>query len=266
MNANIYNIEGKNTKQVELPAVFKSRFEKSLVTRALLAEQSLRYQPQGHNVMAGMNTTAAYIGEYSTYRTGRHMGIAVRPRQKLAGGAMGAVRRIPSAVKGRRAHPHKIDKITVEKINAKEYRKALSSAIAGTTKLELVAERAKVTEKMQLPIVFEDSIEKVAKAKDLVKILNVLGLKEDLQASHDPKNRKGLRRSTNNRRFRKSVLLVVSNEAALEKAGRNIPGIDVARVDMLRVEKVAPGSIPRLTIWSESALGKVASAIEKARL
>ena len=105
----VYGIDGKVARSIELPRVFSESFRKELVLRAILAEQSLRYQPKGRNLMAGLRTTATYVGNYKSYRTGRHMGIAIRPREKLGGGAMGYVRRIPSSVKGRRAHAQKVE-------------------------------------------------------------------------------------------------------------------------------------------------------------
>ncbi|MDE1825363.1 MAG: 50S ribosomal protein L4 [Candidatus Micrarchaeota archaeon] len=265
MNTNLYHIDGKIAKQIVLPEIFQKSFRVDLVRRAILAEQSLRYQPQAHYISAGMQTSAMYIGEYSTWRTGRHMGTAIRPRQKLAGGAQGEVRKIPSAKKGRRAHPHVVEKIIAERINAQEYRRALESAIAGTSNQELMAQRH-AARLQSAPIVMEDKIEGVSKSKELIKILGVLGLKEDLEKSHDPRLRKGLRRSSRIRSFRKTVLIIAKDTSKVEKAGRNIPGVDVRGVESLSVESLAPGAIPRITIWSEAALSTVQEAVKKAKL
>ncbi|MDE1855624.1 MAG: 50S ribosomal protein L4 [Candidatus Micrarchaeota archaeon] len=265
MEANIYQIDGKTEKKIELPHVFAKEFRVDLVRRAIHAEQSLRFQPQGHYALAGMQTSAAYIGEYSTWRTGRHMGQAIRPRQKLAAGAQGEVRRIPSAKKGKRAHPHMPEKILIERINASEYRKALESAIAGTSKHDLIAQR--FSDKLaSIPIIIDNKIESIAQTKDLMKILNGLGIGSDLEKSHDPKLRKGLRRSIRRRIFRKSALIVVKDASKIGKAGRNIPGVDVIGVDSLTVESIAPGAIPRVTIFSENAIKGLHDAIAKAKL
>lgn len=265
MEANIYQLDGKTTKKVELPSAFAKDFRIDLVRRAILAEQSLRYQPQAHSVLAGMNTTALYVGEYGVYRAGRHTGQAIRPRQKLGGGGMGDVRRIPSATKGRRAHPHKIEKKLKEKINQKEYGRAIESALAGTSKSALIKAKHLIKEQ-SLPIVIDNAIEGVSKTKELMKIFSSLGLSEDIQRSHDPRIRKGLKRYAKVRSFRKSVLVVVKEKAKIEKAGRNIPGVEVRSVSELRAENLAPGGIPRLSVWSESALQGVQDLIKKARL
>ncbi len=265
MNADVYQLDGKVARKEELPEVFGSAFREDIVRRALLAEQSRRYQPQGHYVMAGLQTTAVYVGEYGVYRSGRHMGIAIRPRQKLAGGAQGDVRRIPSSVKGRRAHPHKIEKVLEEKINSKEYKKAIESAIGGTANAVLVKGKHSVNHST-MPIIVEDKMEAIVKTKDLIRILKILGFEADLDKSHKPKLRAGLKRYAKSRHFRKSVLIVVSDSAKVDKAGRNIAGVDVCRLKNLTVEALAPGAKPRLTIWTEGAVKGVERAIEHAKL
>jgi large subunit ribosomal protein L4e len=260
---NVYSIEGKVKKDIELPNVFAGRFRRDIVMRAILSEQSKRYQPQGNYLLAGLQTTAVYVGKYSAaYRRGRHMGIAIRPRQKLGGGAMGDVRRIPSAVKGRRAHPHKIEKILEERINSREYALALKSAVAGCSDSALIRARYEIDSK-DLPLVVEDGIEQVSKSKELVKIIAALGASKDLEKSHAPKIRKGLKRLSGVRKFRKSVLIVSKSTGAVERAGRNIPGVDVCPVNELTVEKLAPGGEPRLSIWTEGALSAINAAISE---
>lgn len=266
MNAHIYQLDGKVAREEELPQVFETIFREDLVRRALLAEQSRKYQPQGHYVMAGLQTTAVYVGEYGVYRSGRHMGIAIRPRQQLAGGAMGYVRRIPSSVKGRRAHPHKIEKILEERINAKEYRKAIEAAIGGSANLKLIKEKHILGKEGAVPIIIEDKVEKLSKTRDLMLVLENLGLDRDIVKSHKPKLRSGLKRYSTNRHFRKSVLIVAKDSAAIEKAGRNIAGVDVCSVNDLTIEKLAPGAKPRLAIWTEGAVKEVEKAIAGKRL
>lgn len=262
MEADVYHIDGKSEKKVVLPKVFGNAYNEDIIRRALLAEQSRNYQPQGHDVLAGMRTSARYIGRYGTYRTGRHIGRAIRPRQMLAKGAMGDVRRIPSAVKGRRAHPHMVEKIIVEKINRKEYAKAIESAVAATGNASLVKKNHTYA-KETLPIIVSSDIEKIAKTKELMKVLKALGAGEDLKRSHEPKGREGKRRRSKRRYFRSSILIIAKDTSTVEKAGRNIAGVDVISVDRLRIQLLAPGAKPRLTIWSEAALSTLEDGISK---
>lgn len=262
MDVQLFGIDGKPVKSVSLPAVFSGDFRVDLVRRALAAEQSRSYQPQSRDPLAGLRTTAVYIGKYSArYRTGRHMGIAIRPRQKLGGGAMGDVRRIPSAVKGRRSHPQKLERKILERINSKEYVRALESALAGCAQVQAIKQRQSYNGS-SLPIVMDNKLEAITKTKELVKLIDALGLEKELERSHKPSIRKGLRRLARQRHFRKSMLIVVKNTEKVEKAGRNIAGVDVCSVENLTVEKLAPGSTPRITIWSEEAVKGVEKALQ----
>ncbi len=258
MHAEVYSLEGNKKETIELPHVFSSEYRADLVQRAVLSEQSERYQPKGHFVLAGLQTTAVYVGTYSGYRRGRHMGIAIRPRQKLGGGAMGDVRRIPSSVKGKRAHPHMVEKRLTERINSREYKLAMESAIAGCARNELIKEIHPV--ERQLPVVVEDGIEGIGKTKELVKTLSLLGFSKDLELSHKP--RIGTGRSSRKRRFRKSVLLVVKDASKVGRAGRNISGVEVIGIGDLNVETLAPGSRPRPTVWSKGAISGIAEALK----
>jgi large subunit ribosomal protein L4e len=261
MEANVYHIDGKVEKKVTLPKVFENTtYNDDIIKRALLAEQSTQYQAQGHDVDAGMNTSAVYVGRYSTYRTGRHIGRPARPRQKLAKGAQGEVRRIPSAKKGRRAHPHMVGKNIIEKINRKEYAKAIEIAIAASANASLIKKYHSVSN--EIPIIVSSSIEKITKAKDLMKVLVALGVSEDLERSHKPKGKEGNRKGSKRRYFRSSVLIVAKDAKEIGKAGRNIPGVDVIGVDRMRISVLAPGAKPRLTLWTEAAISALPEGIK----
>ncbi|MHB1830344.1 MAG: 50S ribosomal protein L4 [Candidatus Micrarchaeaceae archaeon] len=263
---NVYGLDGKVARSIILPEVFSGEFREDVVRRALLSEQSRDYQPQGHFIRAGFQTTAVYIGKYSAnYRRGRHMGIAIRPRQKLGGGAQGDVRRIPSAVKGHRAHPHKIEKRIEELINNKEYAAAIRSAIAGSADAELVKSKH-MHDSKEFPIIVEDNLESIAKTKDLVKVLKALGLSADLEKSHKPTVRRGLKRLSAVRHFRNSVLIISKSPGKISQAGRNIPGVDVCSINDLTIKKLAPGARPRLSIWTEGAVSGIEAAVTNAAM
>ncbi|MGC8572207.1 MAG: 50S ribosomal protein L4 [Candidatus Micrarchaeia archaeon] len=261
-NADVFDVNGSVKESISLPESFKERVRNDLIRRAVIAEETLTKQPQGHSLLAGMNTTARYYGAMDEYRAGRHRGIAIRPRQKLGGGRQGDVRRIPSAVKGRRAHPHRIEKTIIEIINAKEYRKAIKSSIAATADIKYVKERNIYEGK--LPIIISNDIESIKNTKDVLKLLKKFGIEKDLEKSKKPELRKGLRRLAKLRHFRKSVLIVVNDDKGIVKAARNIPGVDVCKVDSIRAKLLAPGGVPgRLTIWSKDAIKNLDEKIGK---
>jgi large subunit ribosomal protein L4e len=258
----VLDINGTQKGSIELPPIFEEEVREDLIRRAVIAELSLKLQPQGHSPMAGMNTTARYYGAMSSYRTGRHMGVAIRPRQKLAEGHQGQVRRIPSSVKGKRAHPHMIEKTLIERINTKEYQKAIASSVAATANESFVSEKHSFTGKV--PIVVSNDIESMKKAKDVVKLITALKLSEDIERSRKPRIKKGKRRSSSQKRYRRSVLIVVNNDKGIVKAARNIAGVDACSVKELSATLLAPGGVPgRITIWSSDAISNLQQEIQK---
>ncbi|MFI5412311.1 MAG: 50S ribosomal protein L4 [Candidatus Micrarchaeales archaeon] len=264
--ANILNLQGANKGSVELSEAFSEAIREDLIRRAVIAENTLKLQPQGHYVLAGMNTTARYYGTMSSYRSGRHMGIAIRPRQKLGGGVQGQVRRIPSSVKGKRAHPHKIEKTLIERINKKEYQKAIRSAISATMNPDYVLPKHSA-EGLSLPFVVSNEIESVKKTKDLMKILTTLKLTTDIERSKNPQIRKGLRRLSSRRHFRKSLLIVVNEDKGILSAARNIPGVDACTIKTITANLLAPGGAPgRITMWSEDAIKNMHKAVSELSL
>jgi large subunit ribosomal protein L4e len=253
--ADVFSIDGKKKGSVAIPDVFEEMVKPELILRAVNAENTRRLQPQGHNVMAGMDTTAMYYGSMHSYRTGRHMGIAIRPRQKLGGGQQGMVRRIPSSTKGRRAHPHKIEKVLTERMNKREYTKAIGSAIA-----------ASVSQETRKPIVVANEMESIKKTSEMVTLIRNLRLGEKLD-SVDKRVRKGLRRSSKRRSYTHAILMVVSKDGPALKSARNIAGVDVCQVNRLSTGMLAPGGKPgRTAIWSESAIKDLQAAVPKIRL
>jgi large subunit ribosomal protein L4e len=247
MKATVYSVEGKALKQIDLPPVFESPHREDLVKRAVLSEESAMYQPKGNYRLAGLETSARYRGRKEDFGSGKNKGIPHLPHEVLPKGQLGKVKRVPHAVKGRRAHPPKPQKKIVEKINRKEFAKALASALSLSADRETVTRRARTDIGVSLPIVLEGSFEKLGKTKDVLRVLESLNLAKLL----DKAKRNGT----------KSALIVVSS-AHDKKAGANLPGVDVVRVSELRVKDLAPGTHPgRLTLFSENALPEIAKRL-----
>jgi large subunit ribosomal protein L4e len=258
-NANVLNLEGTSSKSMELPKVFSERVRPDLIMRAVLAENSQMLQPQAHYVLAGMQTTARYYGAMNSWRTGRHMGIAIRPREKLGGGIQGKVKRIPSAVKGKRAHPHLVEKTIAESINKKEYQKAIMSAIAATSSEHL----NKAQTHHHLPIIVSNDIESLKKTSEVIKLLERLKLEWFIEHGKKKTIRKGIRRLSKQKLYKKSILIIVNEDKGIIKAAQNIPGLDACTLKNVKANLLAPGGRPgRLTVWAESALGKIDEEIK----
>ncbi|MBU0533036.1 50S ribosomal protein L4 [Candidatus Micrarchaeota archaeon] len=248
MKATVYSIEGKALKQIDLPHVFESPQRGDLVKRAVLSEESETYQPKGAYPFAGLETSARYRGRKEDFGTVKNKGIPHLPHEVLPGGQLGKVKRIPLAVKGRRAHPPKVTKKIVELINKREYKIALASALAFSTNREVVCGRANTEIGPSIPIIIEKQFEGLKKTKDVMNVLKSLKLIKFVE--------KAKKTGT------KSMLIVVSN-GSTAKAASNIPGVDLVSVSELKVRHLAPGTHPgRLTLFSEDALPEIAKRFE----
>ncbi len=257
--ADVLSLEGKSDHQIELPYIFEKEVKDWLIRRAVIAESSQNLQPQGHYLLAGMQTTAAYYGAMMSYRTGRHMGKAIRPREKLGGGVQGKVKRIPSSVKGKRAHPHVIEKRLNEYIGKNEYLHAMESAIAATARFNSKNEK--------MPLVMLNEIESIKKTKEMVKVLKSLSLDGMIGKAAAGKNRKGIRRSSKQRISKQSVLLILNEDKGAIEAARNIRGVKACTIKEISANKLAPGGNSiKVAIWSEDAVKNIASIISKAEM
>ncbi len=260
MKTKVIGLDGKETKSIDLPAVFDSEYRPDLIKRAFTAKQSRGLQPHGADVTAGLRTSATYVGRRGAFRSGINRGMARLPRVKTGGGGLGAVKRVPHAVGGRRAHPPKVEKILKKAINKKEQKLAMQSAIGATTQLELVNERGHKIEG-EVPIVVDDKFEALKKTSEVIVVLQKLGLTPDLERAKEKKVRAGKSKKRGKKyKRKKSALIVVTDDASL-KACRNIPGVDAVKANKLNIDLLAPGAhAGRLTVWTEGAIKQVGEA------
>jgi large subunit ribosomal protein L4e len=245
MKAQVRALDGNVTRGIDLPAVFGEEYRPDLIKKAVLALQSTRYQPHGTDPFAGMRTSAESWG------SGR--GVAQVPRLKNGS----RVARIPQAVGGRAAHPPKVEKILVKRINKQEKRKALRSAIAATCDPELVAARGHLVDG-EIPLVLEDAFETITTTAEIIAVLKAINVFADVERAKNSKKVRAGRGKMRGRRYkqRKSVL-IVTGETPL-RAARNLAGVDAVSVGQLNTELLAPGThAGRLTIWTEGALKKL---------
>jgi len=258
--ANVYSLDGKVSGKIELPKVFKTDYRPDLIQRAVVTLDANERQVYGHDVEAGLRSSADYYAvRRHTYRLTINRGISRLPREKPGGGGLGRVRIVPQSRGGRRAHgPNK--KSWHKKINKKEYLLALKSAIAAASNKDLIAKRGhSIGNVKEIPLIVEDSFNELNKTKDVVNTLRILGLEDELKRSKEKKTKAG-RGKTRGRKYRtrKSLLIVLDKESNVKSAADNIPGVDVTTVDTLDVGLLAPGTLPgRLTLWTKSAIKNI---------
>jgi len=256
MKADVFDLKGKKSGQIELPDLFTQEIRPDIIKRASLAIMSVLRQPYGSDPMAGKRTSVHYHGRRHIRHSMMNISHARLPRIHDSGYLNLRVRRVPQSVKGRRAHPPKTMKDWVQKINKKESMIAFKSALAATMSPYYVKERGHALDGITLPLIIKDDIQSIKKTGDVRELLFSLGLDKELERTKEKKVRagKGKRRG---RRYKKKVgpLLIVAEDKGIIKGGKNIPGVDVRLVSELTIKDLAPGSSPgRLTIYSQSAI------------
>ncbi|MBU2639540.1 MAG: 50S ribosomal protein L4 [Nanoarchaeota archaeon] len=260
MKVKIFDINGKSGKEIELPIQFNEEINPNLIKRAVLAISSIERQPYGAMPKAGQRSSAKLSRRRRQYRGSYGHGISRVPRKILwrrgtQFGWEGAF--APGMRGGRRAHPPKSSKIFEVKINKKERRKAIRSALSASVLKEYVEKRHLVPD--NIPLIIENKFEEINKTKDVKNILTKLGLEKELERIKERKIRAG-KGKVRGRKYKtkRGPLLVVSKECSLERAGRNLQGIEVSKVNSLNAKKLAPGCVPgRLIIWSENAIERM---------
>ncbi len=247
--AEIFDLQGKATGKITLPDVFSTPLRPDVIKRAVLAIQSNRLQPQGRDPMAGKKTTAESRGTGSA--------TARVPRVKGGGRAAFA----PSTVKGRQPHPPRAEKIIVKNIPKKEARLALTSAIAATAEKEVVVKRGhKVDAVVGLPLVVDNALEGLSKAKEVEDAFLKLGMSEELSRVRESRSVRAGKGKHRGRKMKQAIgpLIVVVDGKRLLNAASNLPGVEVTTVSNLNTEMLAPGTHPgRLTVWTNGAIEKL---------
>lgn len=246
MKTNVYSLDGKTVKQIELPAFFVQAYRQDLIKRAVLSDESREYQPQSNYRFAGFETSAKYRGRKEMYGAIKNKGIAHLPHEVQPKGQFGKVKRVPQAVKGHRAHPPRVEKVLIEEMNHKEYKKALITALSASANKEIVNGRNTVAVDIAVPIIVDNSFDSLKKTDEVLKLFDALNLGAFVERSRTAGS--------------KGALIIASGNVL--KAAHNIPGVDAVSASDLKVKHLAPGThAGRLLIISEDALVKLSERL-----
>lgn len=256
MKIDIYNMKAEKSGSVEIKNLVPVRPD--IIKKAVLALQSSQRQPYGSAPDAGMRHSADVSRRRRKYRGSYGKGISrvprkVHTRRGIQFFWVGA--EAPGTVGGRRAHSPKASKIWAKAINRKERRLAITSAIAATFDRELVVNRGHVVPDTY-PLAITADIEQMSKTQEVMALLEKLGFSEEIERKAERKIRAG-KGTMRGRKYQggTSLLIVVSENCPLKDALGNVRGIDVARIDELNAELLAPGTHPgRATVFTDKAL------------
>ena len=245
MSIPVYTINNEKSGEVPLPKIFETPYRPDVIKKAVIHQQSNRFQPQGRDPMAGKRTTAVSQG------VGH--GAARVPRLKGSSRAAFGV----SIVGGHQAFPPQSEKVIKKGMNKKERRLAIKSGIAATAIRDVVAGRGhNLSAVEQLPLIIEDDFQSLKKTQEVKEIFTNIGLWSDVERADRKKIRAG-RGKMRGRKYKRGVgpLIVVSEDQGIGKAAGNLPGVDIVTVNNLNAELLAPGAhAGRLVLWSKSAI------------
>jgi large subunit ribosomal protein L4e len=244
----------KKSSSAALPAVFSAPIRPDIVNFVHTNMRKNKRQPYAVSEAAGHQTSAISWG------TGR----AVSRIPRISGGGTG--RSGQGAYgnmcrKGRMFAPTKVWRRWHKKINQNQRRYSTASAIAASALPALVEARGhRVGKIAEIPVVVDDGIQSFKKTKDAVRLLKQLGLFDDVTKSKDSRKvRSGLGKLRNRRHVqRRGPLVIYDKDEGVSRAFRNLPGVNVARVEALNLLQLAPGGhLGRLVLWSQSAFKKL---------
>lgn len=231
----------KNTENGTVTFPVQEELREDLIRRAVHSLASRTRQPYGADPRAGFKHSADVSRRRRKYRGSYGKGISRVPRKVLSRSGLqfywvGA--QVSGMRGGQRAHGPKAEKKWARKINRKENRKAINSAMCAALNAEVVQGRGHLVPK-NYPFALDADFDTLNKTKDVIAALEKLGFGDDLT--------RGLNGG-------KSLLLVTESEA-LAKAASNIPGVDVSTAKALNAHLLAPGAHPgRVTLFTTNSI------------
>lgn len=252
---NVFNPDDTTKVQegkIALPQIFKAPIRLDIVQFVHSNISKNIRQAHGVDKNAGMKHSAESWG------TGR--AVARIPRVSGSGTHRSGQGAFANSVrKGRMFAPLKTWRRWHRKVNLKQKRHAVASAIAASAYTPLVMARGHRIENVpEIPLVVDDKLESYEKTKDAIGFLKRLGVLPDIEKVKDTKKLRAGKGKMRNKRYylRKGPLVIYSNEnAKLALAFRNIPGVDTCNVHRMNLKQLAPGGqLGRLIIWTKGAI------------
>ncbi|MBN2598964.1 MAG: 50S ribosomal protein L4, partial [Candidatus Thermoplasmatota archaeon] len=215
IKVNVYSMDGTVKEKMDLPKIFDTPYRPDIIKKSFEVIHSNQRQVYGSDPLAGMRHAVASVGK------GRGMSRVPRLTQGQAAALA------PNVVGGRRAHPPKVERNWKEKMNKKENTLARNSALAATADTAVVKQRGhRFDEKITLPIVVDDDFEKIKKTKEVIQVLEKIGIYSDVLRSADGKHVRAGKGKMRGRRYRiPKSLLIVTTKDVVGKSSDNLSGV-----------------------------------------
>ncbi len=265
MKSAVLDINGKKLRVIDLPGCFSQKIRGDILAKVLEAKKSR--QPYAPSLVAGKQHSASGKIRHRrhVWKTHYGRGISRIPRKIMSRrGAQfnweGA--EISSTKGGRRAHPPKIlSMINIKKINKKEMKIAMSSAISATANEKEMKKRYKTLKDKKidnLPLIVESKVLSL-KIKQLISNLKKILGENLFKLALKKKTIRSGKGKLRGRKYKKSagLLLVVGKN---EKLRTN--AFDIKNVKNLGISDLAEGGAGRLTLYTEQAIKDLGEKIK----
>jgi large subunit ribosomal protein L4e len=261
----ILDIEGKEKGKIDLPSCFSEDIREDLISKAI--ETKKKKQPYAPSLVAGKQHSASglVVHRRHVWKSGYGRGASRVPRKIMSkrGSQFNWVGAEVSAMRGgRRAHPPKvISMINTKKINKKELKSALISAISATADEKEISKKYETLQNKKignLPKIVESKFTSL-KTKDMLgSMKKVLG--EDLFGIGIKK--KSIRAGRGKLRGRKyksnaGLLMVIGDKEKLKTNAFEV--VNVKRLSVFNLAKGGPG---RLTMYTDSAIKELGEKLK----
>ncbi|MDP2925434.1 MAG: 50S ribosomal protein L4 [Nanoarchaeota archaeon] len=249
----VLDSEGKKSHEITT-FLFEEPVREDIIAKVIETEKIK--QPYRPKTYAGMNRSASgsVLHTRHDWKSDRGKGMSRFPKKKMwrrGNQFFWVAAIIPSARGGRRAHPPR-GLVIEKKINKKEYKKAILSALTYISSEYHIKQKYSSLKdkelKIKLPLVLDEKILKL-KTKDFFKTLkNILG--ELYLVSIQKKSTRAGIGKLRGRKYKKNsgLLFVIAKDENLK-----IQGIDIVKSDKLRLTDLASGGA-RITIFSEKSI------------
>lgn len=257
--ANIFDIEGNKKGTIEIPKCFSSQIREDLILKVIEVKKS--QQPFSPSPVSGKQHSASGILRHQRHvwksQYGRGMSRIPRKIFSRRGSQFnwqGA--EVSNTRGGRTAHPPKIiSMIKTKKINKKELRIAIVSALSATCNEDWIKKRYRsLNEKIEnLPLVVESKIVSL-KTKDIYNsVKKIVGEKLIGIAERNRKIRKGKGKMRGRRYKINAGILIVVGEKEKVKSSK----FEIMNSTNIEISKLAGGCPGRLTLYTEQAIKEI---------
>ena len=265
MKGNLLDINGKKLKEIELPKCFSQDVREDIIAKFL--ETKKNKQPYAPSLVAGKQHAAKgkVVHRRHVWRSGYGRGISRVPRKIMTrkGSQFNWVAaEVPFARGGMRAHPPKVvSMINTQKINKKEMKIALMSALSATaSKKKLISkyERLKDEKIDNLPLIVDSKILSL-KTKDLISSLKRILGEQLFQLAIRKKTVRSGKGKLRGRKYKSNAgLLMVTGRDEKLKTG----AFEVSNTKTLGVNDLAKGGPGRVTLYTERAVKELGERLK----